>query len=166
MFQPKYTMNGLAVKDRMSANGSLRSRVLRVILRSQLGHIQSSLFHVVCNSSAHPFEAGRKLPNGWTELQSFSLAKNIIAAANSQTFFGESLSAIPQFLQAALDYPEYLFKTAELLRLMPSVVAPVVASTTYSHAAILRVKGTSGVSDACCRATFEAEPIRSPFPWT
>ena len=127
MFQPKYTMNGLAVEDRMSANGSLHSRVLRVILRSQLGHLQPSLFHVVCNSSAHLFEAGRKLPNGWTELQSFSLAKNIIAAANSQAFFGESLSAIPQFLEAALDYPEDLFKTAELLRLMPSIIAPVVA---------------------------------------
>lgn len=127
MFQPRYTMNGLAVEDRMSANGNLHSRVLRVILRSQLGHLQPSLYHIIYHSSKRFFEAGRELPNGWTELQSFSLAKNIIAAANSQAFFGESLSAIPRFLKAALDYPEDLFKTAEMLRLIPSVLAPVVA---------------------------------------
>ncbi|KAL2047513.1 hypothetical protein ABVK25_011442 [Lepraria finkii] len=127
MFQPKHTMNGLAVEDRMSANGNLHSRVLRVVLRSHLGHLQPSLYSVICNSSTHGFETGRKLPNAWTELQSFSMAKEIIAAANSLVFFGESLSGDPQFVKAALDYPDDLFKTAEVLRLMPSVLAPIAA---------------------------------------
>lgn len=127
MFQPKYTMNGLAVEDRMSANGNLHSRVLRVVLRSHLGHLQPSLYRVICNSSTHGFEAGRKLPNAWTELQSFSMAKEIIAAANSLVFFGETLSGDPQFVKAALDYPDDLFKTAEVLRLVPSVLAPIAA---------------------------------------
>lgn len=120
-------MNGLAVEDRMSANGNLHSRVLRVVLRSYLGHLQQPLYQVICTTSAQLFGSGRKTVTGWTELQSFSWAKEIVAAANSRAFFGETLSSNPEFLKAALDYPEDLFKTAEVLRLIPSVLAPFIA---------------------------------------
>ncbi|KAL6719191.1 ADP-ribosylation factor protein 3 [Lecanora helva] len=127
MFQPKYTMDGLAVEDRMSANGSLHSRVLRVVLRSCLGQLHDSLDRLISKTATQLFKAGKKTSDGWTEVSSFAWAKGIIAAANSHAFFGETLSSDPEFLKAALDYPEDLFKTAEVLRLVPSFLAPIIA---------------------------------------
>ena len=127
MFQPRYTMDGLSVEDSMSANGSLHSRVLRITLRSHLRYLQPSLSRVIHDSSTRLLAAGGKLPDGWTQLQSFTMAKEIVAAACSHAFFGESLSDDPHFVQAALEYPEDLFKTAEVLRLLPSIIAPIVA---------------------------------------
>ena len=120
-------MNGLAVEDRMSANGSLHSRVLQNVLRSYLGQLQPVLYNVICSSLTGRFSAGRTLSNGWIELEGFSFAKGVIAEANSQAFFGKNLSSKPPFLKAALDYPEDLFWTAEVLRLLPSALAPLVA---------------------------------------
>ena len=127
MFKPEYTMDGLAVDDRMSANGNLHSRVLRITLRSELGRLQPSLYNTICTSTKRDLKNGRSLPSGWTEIESFSMAKKIIAAANSQAFFGPELSSNPDFLKAALDYPEDLFKTAEVLRLLPSMLSPIAA---------------------------------------
>jgi len=55
------------------------------------------------------------------------VAKNIIAAANSLVFFGEYLSGKDEFVQAALDYPEDLLRTAEVFRLLPSAIRPYIA---------------------------------------
>ena len=127
IFLPQYTMNGLEIKDIMSANGSLHTRVLRGILPSRLSYLQPLLYRSLCESMSHALKAGTELPEHWTELKHFSLSKEIIAAANSQAFFGSELSNIPEFIKAALEYPEDLFKTAEVLRLLPKPLAPAIA---------------------------------------
>lgn len=127
MFLPKLTMNGLEVDDRMSANGSLHSRVLRVVLRSHLDDLQPSLIRAITQTVEGEMSLAKRAPTGWKKLQTFSVAKKIIAMANSVAFFGESLSSNKDFVNAALDYPEDLLKTAEILRLLPSAVRPVLA---------------------------------------
>lgn len=127
MFQPKYTMNGLEVEDRMSANGNLHSRVLGVVLRSNLNDLESSLDAIVANAMTKEFLDGKKLRDGWTEVPSFLMAKRVITAANSRVFFGEQLSGNSEFLKAALEYPEDLLKAAEILRLIPSAFAPFLS---------------------------------------
>ncbi len=127
MFLPKYTMNGLEVEDHMAANGSVHSRVLRVILTGRLGDLQSSLATTVSISIAEVVSAGKRISNDWIEMQSLSMAKRVVVVANSLVFFGEKLSRCPKFLQAALDYPEDLLFTAEILRLLPKSAAPMLA---------------------------------------
>ena len=127
MFQPKYTMNGLEVEDRMTANGNLHSRVLRVVLRSHLEELQPLLDQIISNILISEISSAKELPGNWKQLQSFSMAKKVITAANSLVFFGEQLSREPEFLKAALDYPEDLLTTAELLRFIPSGLAPLAA---------------------------------------
>ena len=124
MFQPKYTMNGLEVKDHMNDNGNLHLVALRVVLRSHLNDLQPSLDQIISGSFTKEFLSGRKLTGHWMQLQSFSMAKRVIAAANSLVFFGDHLSHDPEFLKAALDYPEDLLTTAEILHFVPSILAP------------------------------------------
>ena len=120
-------MNGLEVEDSMTANGSLHSRVLRVTLRSNLKVLQSSQSGTIASAFNDSFLRGRKVADGWVELPTFMMAKSVITAANSLAFFGPELSREPDFLKAALDYPEYLLTTAEVLRLLPAVLAPFIA---------------------------------------
>ena len=124
MFQPKYTMNGLEVEDQMNANGNLHSRALRVILSSHLNDLQPLLGQIISDTFTKEFFSGKKLSGHWMQLQSFSMAKRVITAANSLVFFGEHLSHDPEFLRAALDYPDDLLTTAEILHFVPSILAP------------------------------------------
>ena len=127
MFLPEVTMNGLAVEDSMTANGNLHSRVLRVILSSKLNDLQPSLSQIVSETVDLQVSTADESSNGWRKLQVFSMAKSVIAAANSLVFFGEDLSRKDDFVQAALDYPEDLLRTAEILRLLPSAIRSYVA---------------------------------------
>lgn len=127
MFQPKYTMNGLEVEDGMKANGSVHSQALRVALTSHLNELQSSLDSILADTIAAELLVGSRLEGNWVELRSFSMAKKVIVAANSLAFFGKELSREPEFLKAALDYPEDLLRTAEILRLMPLALGPFAA---------------------------------------
>ncbi|KAF7512408.1 hypothetical protein GJ744_001343 [Endocarpon pusillum] len=90
LLQPKYTMGGLQVSDQMSANGSLHSRVLRVVLKSHLQDLQGALQNAVAESFLEEFHLGKAVPgrDGWRKLPSFSMAKNVIRTTNSIVFFG------------------------------------------------------------------------------
>lgn len=126
MFQPKYTMNGLEVEDQMAANGSLHSRLLRVMLTGHLEDLQPSLATTV-SKSIDEVSAGKRISSDWTEIKSFSMSKKVVVAANCLVFFGEKLSKCPELLQAAPDYPEDLLFTDEMIRLLPKSAAPVLA---------------------------------------
>lgn len=120
-------MNGLEVEDGMKANGSLHSHVLRVVLTSHLNELQSSLDSIISDAMATELLVGSRAEGNWIELRSFSMAKKVIVAANSLAFFGEDLSREPEFLKAALDYPEDLLRTAEILRLIPLALGSLAA---------------------------------------
>ena len=124
---PQHTMNGLEINDDMAANGAQHFRVLRTILTSQLRHLQQSLLFSIRDSIASTFDSCSRRSGEWIELNCFELAKKVMTASNSVAFFGEELSKIPEFTSAALDYPEHLFKTAEVLRLLPNFLAPAIA---------------------------------------
>jgi cytochrome P450 len=127
MFQPKYTMNGLEVDDRMSGNGNIHSRALQVELRSHLGVLQYPLSERIAAIFAEEMTSGTPLPGEWRLLQSFPVAKRLITAVNSLAFFGDEVSHDPAFLKAALDYPEDLMVTAEALRFIPTCLASFAA---------------------------------------
>ncbi|KAI4194464.1 MAG: hypothetical protein LQ350_007763 [Teloschistes chrysophthalmus] len=120
-------MDGLEVKDVMSHNGSLHFRVLRVILTSHLADLQSSILEKVQTVMVDEMDMARTTTDGWSNIKSFRMAKNVIRTANSGVFFGESLSKNKRFLTAALQYPDDLLLASEILRFIPSIVAPLAA---------------------------------------
>ncbi|KAI1742994.1 cytochrome P450 [Xylaria scruposa] len=126
MFKPEYTMNGLEVQDTMSGNGNLHTRVFRVILTSHLPILCHPLAQIIADSFSRELSIGKK-NDIWSQIPGFPTAKRVMTAANAFVFFGSDLSANPEFLKAALAYPEDLFFTAEILRLAPSVLHPVLA---------------------------------------
>lgn len=120
-------MAGLEVKDQMSANGSLHSRVLHVVLRSNLVTLRPLLQQVISETFQSDYASGQMLADGWTNIRCFSMAKNVIRTTNSAMFFGMQLSSDPKFLEAAMQYPDDLLFASEVLRLIPSFLAPIAA---------------------------------------
>jgi Cytochrome P450 len=122
-------MGGLEVSDHMSANGSLHSRVLRVVLRSHLQELQGALQKTISDSFLEEFNLGKAVPglDGWKKLPCFASAKNIIRTTNSIVFFGNHMSKNLSFLTAAMQYPDDVLFTSEVLRLTPTFLAPVLA---------------------------------------
>jgi hypothetical protein len=59
--------------------------------------------------------------NGWAEVVSFPLAIKLVSSVNAITFFGLELESNPKFIQAAVQYSEELFITAEILCCLPTV---------------------------------------------
>ncbi|KAF2088040.1 cytochrome P450, partial [Saccharata proteae CBS 121410] len=133
MLQPKYTMDGLAVEDSMSSNGSVHMRVLAVMLKNNLDHFHAPLLSTTSSVLARelhhlsPLPSTSPSPNdNWLKAPIFVLAKSLIAAGNTLVFFGPSLSHDVAFVDAALRYPEELFLSAEILRLIPRFAVPVL----------------------------------------
>ncbi|EAA67059.1 hypothetical protein AN8437.2 [Aspergillus nidulans FGSC A4] len=131
MFQPTHTMDGLAVDDCMSANGTIHQRALQAELRSHLPALTQPLSECIARTlTKEVSQASGSLAavgDGWRALQLFPLAKRLVVSANALTFFGPEVSSNPIFLNAALEYPEHMMQTAEILRLLPSWLAPFVA---------------------------------------
>ncbi|KAI5920346.1 hypothetical protein F4810DRAFT_682873 [Camillea tinctor] len=114
----------------MNANGSLHTRVLRIVLRSDLPDIRLPISDIIYTSFNKEYNISTRHENGWVELSSFTMAKGVITAANAFAFFGPDLAANPRFLEAPLAYPEDLFFTAEILRFFWSplyrLLAPIL----------------------------------------
>lgn len=127
MFQPKYTMNGLGFDDCMSANGSVHQRALQAELRSYLPSLTRPLNDCIVRTLTAEIYDNKPLAGEWRALEIFPMAKRLITAANALVFFGPEVSNDPIFLKAALEYPEHLMETAEVLRLLPSWIAPFAA---------------------------------------
>lgn len=119
-------MNGLEVQDTMSGNGNLHTRAFRVVLSSHLPGLCSPLSQIVADSFDKEFVKSQR-DDGLARMSCFPMAKRIMTAASAFVFFGPDLSADPIFLKAALAYPEDLFFTAEILRLSPSLLHPILA---------------------------------------
>lgn len=126
MLQPQFTMEGLKVADEMAGNGSVHTRVLRVLLRSRLPQLEPELGSIITaeiNRQAQFVQS----TNEEFQLKSFSFTKRLFTVVNARVFFGEQLYRDENFLRLAEDYLDHLFQTAEVLRLLPSWLAPAVA---------------------------------------
>lgn len=126
MLQPKYTMDGLVVEDGMHSNGIVHLRVLGVMLKNSLNELHSRLQMIVSETLSSEVSNHTQKHDGWTEIPLFQIAKKIMARANSATFFGDEIAHDQTFVDAALEFPEELFTSAEILRLIPKWAVPVV----------------------------------------
>ena len=132
MLKPEYTMNGLDVADDMGSNGSAHMRALGTLLRNNLDLLEPAVLRKMETALEKQIDQNLK-PDEWVEVQVFDLARSLVVAGNSVAFFGEELTSHEFFVDAAFQYPQDLFTTAEILRLLPGFAAPYLGPKLMSH---------------------------------
>ncbi len=113
-------------EDAMASHGQLHTRVLRVVLRSHMSNMYLPLSRIVANAFDKEFGKNVRSGDKWAQLPMFSSAKRVIAAANVLALFGPDLAEDPIFLESAITYTDHLLLTAEILRLVPSILHPLI----------------------------------------
>ncbi|KAK4236588.1 cytochrome P450 [Achaetomium macrosporum] len=134
ILQPKYTMYGFEWQDQRGIEGTGFVRALRSLLTAHLPYFQPTLQKIIENSFARELE--HPGADGFAQVQLFPFIKKIVTEVNSFIFFGEELSRNAEFRQAALEFPQAVVFAAELLRITPKALRPLVAAAaTQQHRA-------------------------------
>ncbi|KAK4077104.1 uncharacterized protein Triagg1_4071 [Trichoderma aggressivum f. europaeum] len=134
ILQPKYTMYGFEWQDQRGIEGTGFVRALRSLLTSHLPKFQPDLERIVKTS----LETGLRdaQPDGFAHMRIFPFMKTLITRVNCFIFFGEELSQNTEFTSAALEFPQTVVSTAELLRISPEFMRSMIASiATNRHKA-------------------------------
>ncbi|KKO98194.1 cycloheximide-inducible-1 [Trichoderma harzianum] len=134
ILQPKYTMYGFEWQDQRGIEGTGFVRALRGLLTSRLPKFQPDLERIVKRS----LETGLRdvQPDSFAHVRIFPFMKTLITRVNCFIFFGEELSQNTEFTSAALEFPQAVVFTAELLRITPEFMRPLIASiATNRHKA-------------------------------
>jgi len=134
ILQPKHTMYGFEWQDRRGAEGTGFVRALRSLLTSHLPQFQPKLERVIKNSFLR--ELGTPGADGSVHVQLFPFIKRTVTEVNALVFFGEELAKNTEFTAAALEFPQAVIFSAEILRITPEILRPLVANlTTRRHRA-------------------------------
>ncbi|KAF3071576.1 Cytochrome P450 monooxygenase paxP [Trichoderma lentiforme] len=139
ILQPKYTMCGFEVQDHRGTEGTGYVRALRSLLTSHLPKFQPHLEDIVKNAlltGLRDVQSDGIEANWFAHAKIFPLMKTLVTRVNCFVFFGEELSQNTEFTTAALDFPQDVAFAAELLRITPEFMRPLVASiATNRHKA-------------------------------
>ncbi|EHK23856.1 uncharacterized protein TRIVIDRAFT_200187 [Trichoderma virens Gv29-8] len=138
ILQPKYTMCGFELHDNRGIEGTGYVRALRSLLTSHLPKFQPDLERIMKDA----LEAGLSevRPDGFAHVKIFPFMKTLVTRVNCFVFFGEELSQNTEFTSAALELPQAVVFAAELLRITPEFMRPLVASiATNRHRAARRI---------------------------
>ncbi|KJZ75447.1 hypothetical protein HIM_05143 [Hirsutella minnesotensis 3608] len=134
MLQPKHTMNGFEWQDQRGVEGTGFVRAIRSRLTSHLPKIDRQLAMVIRESLEEELRDCEA--EGTARKRLFPMIKRIVTRVNCFVFFGEELSRDEEFTTAALEFPEVVVLTAEVMRITPNFLRPLVASfVTRQHRA-------------------------------
>ncbi|KAH8688014.1 cytochrome P450 [Tricladium varicosporioides] len=125
MLQPVYTMHGFNWFDRRGTEGVGFVRALRTLLTNNLPHILPDLGIIIRTrfeelNSTYPIENGSRLS------PVYPLVVKLVVLSNALSFFGEDLTKNEQFMESALAYIEETLICAEIVRLIPKFLVPIV----------------------------------------
>ncbi|KAK8043805.1 hypothetical protein PG994_012643 [Apiospora phragmitis] len=127
LLQPKYTMYGFEWQEQRGVEGTGFVRALRSKLTSHLPKFHPELDRMIksclLEELSTPDDDGKY--HIFPDL--FPMIKRIITKVNCLVFFGEELSENTEFTTAALEFPQTVVLTAELLRVTPGFMRPLVA---------------------------------------
>ncbi|KAI0015221.1 cytochrome P450 [Xylariomycetidae sp. FL0641] len=123
----KITMMGFE-HNHVDPDEYVTMQVVKMHLRKNL-RILNPIIQRALSDGFRSFLQGPIQNKGSVTVNVFDLAKVIVGRVNNQIFFGEVLSKNEEFAQAALRYPWDGSMTAELLRYLPSSIAPFVGHT-------------------------------------
>ncbi|UKZ75705.1 hypothetical protein TrVFT333_003397 [Trichoderma virens FT-333] len=127
ILQPKYTMQNFNWFDKKGVDGTPLIRTLRTLLTNHLPDIlpdarrsMSALFDGILES--------RSMVNGSYTSPLFPMVIEAIALTNATAFFGRDLAHNKVFMNAAMNFIEQTLITAEVVRVLPSAIAPFIGN--------------------------------------
>ncbi|KNG49002.1 cytochrome p450 [Stemphylium lycopersici] len=139
MLQPMYTMHGFNWFDRRGTEGVGFIRALRTLLTNNLPKILPDLTCII-RTRFQELHASHPVVNGKKQSDVYHMTVKLVVLSNAVSFFGKDLAKDEQFMVSALAYIEETLICAEIVRLLPSFLSPIVggiiARTLKSHAVI------------------------------
>ncbi|KAI0581515.1 hypothetical protein TUN199_06639 [Pyrenophora tritici-repentis] len=139
MLQPVYTMHGFNWFDRRGTEGVGFIRALRTLLTNNLPKILPDLTCII-RTRFQELHAGHPFVNGKKQSDVYYMTVKLVVLSNAVSFFGKDLAKDEQFMTSALAYIEETLICAEIVRLLPKFMTPIVggiiARTLKSHGVI------------------------------
>ncbi|POS73986.1 ent-kaurene oxidase [Diaporthe helianthi] len=108
MLQPMYTMHGFDWFDGRGTEGVGFMRAIRTLLTNNLPEILPVL------------------KTGQRHSQVYPMSIKLVALTNAVSFFGEEMAKNEQFMESALNYVEATLICAEIIKLLPRFLAPLI----------------------------------------
>ncbi|KAG7005467.1 FAD-dependent monooxygenase [Physcia stellaris] len=128
-------MYGFEWKDQRGVEGIGFVRALRSLLTAHLPSLLPSLSASIVEGLESEVSLCKKR-NDISYVPIFLMIKRVVTRANCLIFFGPELSRNRDFTSAALEFPQAVIFAAEILRITPSFLKPIVASmATRGHRA-------------------------------
>ncbi|KAI1760843.1 cytochrome P450 [Hypoxylon sp. FL1150] len=125
MLQPLYTMNGFNWFDRRGVEGVGFVRTLRTLLTNNIPQLIPDLGVLVRTRWAELLS--KKTTTGDTIYAPvYPIMMDLVVLLNARSLFGEELSKDKKFMTSALSYVEQTLLNAEIVKLLPKALAPLV----------------------------------------
>ncbi|KAI9155657.1 Ent-kaurene oxidase [Paramyrothecium foliicola] len=132
MLQPIYTMSKFNWFDRRGTEGVGFIRALRTLLTNNLPKILPNLSAIIRTRFAEMHEQ-HPVVNGVKQSPVYPMIIKLVVLSNAVSFFGEGLAKNEKFMESALDYIEQTLMCAEVIRLVPKWMAPIVGRVLGSQ---------------------------------
>ncbi|OTA90309.1 hypothetical protein M434DRAFT_390630, partial [Hypoxylon sp. CO27-5] len=126
MLQPVYTMHGFNWFDRRGTEGVGFIRALRTLLTNNLPCILPEVGYLVRRRFAK-LHSESPIQNGSRVSAIYPMIVNIVVLANAVSFFGKDIGTYT-FIVSALAYIEETLICAEIVRLTPKFLSPLIGS--------------------------------------
>ncbi|KAI9037576.1 putative cytochrome P450 [Aspergillus affinis] len=132
MLQAQYTMHGFNWVDGKGAAEFGLARALRTVLTRNIPQLLPDLTRVVQQRFAD-LRMEHSLVNGVRQSPVYEMILELVVVSNALSFFGPELAKNRSFLKAAVVYVEETMVGAEVIRLMPRFLAPLVGRIISSR---------------------------------
>ncbi|KAL4744749.1 hypothetical protein BDW72DRAFT_199290 [Aspergillus terricola var. indicus] len=127
MLQPRYTMHGFNWFDRRGTEGVGFVRALRTLLTNNIPQLLPNLSILIKSSFSDMLEQ-HPVVDGSRHSPVYHVIQKLVVITNAVSFFGEDLARNEVFMGSALRYIEETIICAEILRLIPRPLAPVLGA--------------------------------------
>jgi cytochrome P450 len=125
MLQPMYTMHAFNWFDRRGTEGVGFVKALRTMLTNNLPAVLPDLSTIIRTRFERLHETHPKI-KGVTQSPVYVMIVKLVVLSNAVSFFGKDLAKNEAFMESALTYIEETFICAEILRLLPKFMSPIL----------------------------------------
>ncbi|KAK1757158.1 cytochrome P450 [Echria macrotheca] len=136
--QPMYTMHRFGWYD-VPPEGLGYVRALRTLLTNHLPNLLPELGGMMGRKFEELRSQGDEMVDGERRSRVARMIVKMVVLANARSIFSEELAKNDEFVEAALTYIEQLVICAEIIRLVPSWLAPIVGRLVGRRNAAQRV---------------------------
>jgi hypothetical protein len=123
MLQPRYTMSNFNWFDQRGLEGTPLIKTLRTLLTNNIPELLPRIRIAVSCKIEAALESAATV-NGKKQLPLYSTIVNSVSYSNALAFFGEDLAHDTDFIRSAMQFIESTLLVAEIVRLLPTWMAP------------------------------------------